>query len=62
MIDVINPADGTVVGQVEHRSEARVRATIDRTCAAFPAWSRTLARERSALLRKWFDLVLWKHN
>ncbi|BCQ28809.1 NAD-dependent succinate-semialdehyde dehydrogenase (plasmid) [Caballeronia sp. NK8] len=57
MIDVLNPADGTVVGQVEHHSEAQVRAAIDRTCAAFPAWSRTLARERSELLRKWFDLV-----
>lgn len=57
MIDVLNPADGTIVGQVEQHSEAQVRAAIDRTCAAFPAWSRTLARERSEVLRKWFDLV-----
>src|SRR5690242_12979351 len=57
MIDVLNPADGTIVGQVERHSEAQVRTAIDRTCAASPTWSRTLARERSALLRKWFDLV-----
>jgi succinate-semialdehyde dehydrogenase / glutarate-semialdehyde dehydrogenase len=57
MIDVLNPADGTLVGQVEHHSEAQVRAAIDRTCTAFPLWSRTLARERSHLLRTWFDLV-----
>ncbi|MFM0203695.1 NAD-dependent succinate-semialdehyde dehydrogenase [Paraburkholderia fungorum] len=57
MIDVLNPADGNVVGQAEHHSEAQVRAAIDRTCAAFPAWSRLLAKQRSDMLRRWFDLV-----
>jgi delta 1-pyrroline-5-carboxylate dehydrogenase len=51
MIDVLNPVDGSVVGQVEHHSESRVRAAIDRTCAAFPAWSRLLAKQRSDILR-----------
>ncbi|WP_347340080.1 aldehyde dehydrogenase family protein [Bradyrhizobium brasilense] len=29
----------------------------NRTCNAFPAWSRKLARERGDLLRRWFELV-----
>lgn len=51
MIDVLNPVDGSDAGQVEHHSESQVRAAIDRTCAAFPAWPRLLAKQRSNILR-----------
>jgi succinate-semialdehyde dehydrogenase / glutarate-semialdehyde dehydrogenase len=57
MIQVFNPADGSVVGEVPMMSTAEVARAIDRTCAAFPAWSRKLARERGELLRRWFELV-----
>ncbi len=57
MITVYNPADGSVVGEAPEMSKAEVAQAIDRTCAAFPAWSRRLAKERSELLRAWFDLV-----
>lgn len=57
MINVFNPADGTIVGEVPMMTTAEVRQAIDRTCAAFPKWSRKLARDRSALLRRWFELV-----
>lgn len=56
-ISVYNPADGSVVGEVPHFSTDEVKAAIDRTCDAFPAWSRKLAKERSDLLRRWFELV-----
>ncbi|EOE4546485.1 NAD-dependent succinate-semialdehyde dehydrogenase [Klebsiella pneumoniae] len=57
MIDVINPADGSVVGQTPMMSAAEVAAAIDRTCAAFPAWAQKTATERSNILRRWYDLV-----
>ena len=57
MIQVFNPADGSLVGEAPFMRAADVRRAIDRTCAAFPAWSRTLASERGALLRRWFELV-----
>lgn len=57
MIKVINPADGTCVGEAPDMNAAEVRAAIDRTCDAFPAWSRKLAKERGDLLRRWFELV-----
>ena len=36
---------------------ADVKAAIDRTCNAFPAWPRRLAKERGDLLRHWFERV-----
>ncbi|WP_456281467.1 NAD-dependent succinate-semialdehyde dehydrogenase [Cupriavidus sp. JZ107] len=57
MIDVLNPADGSRIGAALQMNEAQVKAAIDRTCNAFPAWSRKLAKERSELLRRWFELV-----
>jgi len=57
MITVINPADGTVVGQAPAFSSADVTAAINRTCDAFPSWSRRLAKERGDLLRRWFELM-----
>jgi succinate-semialdehyde dehydrogenase/glutarate-semialdehyde dehydrogenase len=56
-IQVCNPADGTLVGEVPMMNEREVMAAIDRTCAAFPEWSRRLAQERGDLLRRWFELV-----
>lgn len=57
MINVFNPADGSVVGTVPDNSVAEVQAAITRTCDAFPGWSRKLAKERGDLLRRWFELV-----
>ncbi|OSQ33570.1 aldehyde dehydrogenase family protein, partial [Thalassospira mesophila] len=57
MIHVYNPADGALVGQAPELTGAEVQAAIDRACAAFPAWSRKLARERGELLRRWFELM-----
>jgi succinate-semialdehyde dehydrogenase / glutarate-semialdehyde dehydrogenase len=57
MIKVFNPADGTVIDEVKHYSKEEVSQAINRTCEAFPTWSRKLAKERSDILRKWFELV-----
>lgn len=57
MIDVINPADGSVIGQTPMMSTADVSAAIDRTCNAFPLWAEKTAKARSDILRRWYDLV-----
>jgi succinate-semialdehyde dehydrogenase/glutarate-semialdehyde dehydrogenase len=57
MIKVINPADGSVVGEAPEFTNAEVKAAVDRTCEAFPAWSKRLAKERGDLLRRWFELI-----
>jgi succinate-semialdehyde dehydrogenase/glutarate-semialdehyde dehydrogenase len=57
MIKVHDPADGSLVGEVPHHAPHEVAAAIDRVCAAFPAWSRRLAKDRADVLRRWHDLV-----
>jgi succinate-semialdehyde dehydrogenase/glutarate-semialdehyde dehydrogenase len=39
-------------------SRAEVAKTIDAANAAFPAWRAKSAKERAALLRRWFDLII----
>ncbi|HUU25476.1 MAG TPA: NAD-dependent succinate-semialdehyde dehydrogenase [Methyloceanibacter sp.] len=54
--EVINPATGAVVGRVPDLGQAETRAAIEAANAAFPAWSAMLAKERGAILRRWFEL------
>ena len=56
--DVDNPADGTVIGSVPNMGAAETRRAIDAANAALPAWRATTAKERSKILRKWFDLIV----
>ena len=57
-IKVDNPADGSLVGTVPECGAAETRRAIDAANAALPAWRGLLAKERSAILRKWFDLMV----
>jgi succinate-semialdehyde dehydrogenase/glutarate-semialdehyde dehydrogenase len=57
-IEVDNPADGTLVGTVPEFGAAETRRAIEAADRALPAWRALLAKERSAILRKWFDLMV----
>lgn len=57
MLIVYNPATGEEVGRVAQNTTHQVKAAVDRACAAFPAWSSRLAKERGDLLRHWHDAV-----
>ncbi len=57
-IVVHNPANGALVGHVPDLSASEVREAVDAAQAAFGPWSRKAAKERSALLRRWFDLII----
>ena len=50
--DVINPANGEVVGQVPDGDAATAKAAIDAAATAFGSWSKTTAHARSAILYK----------
>ena len=56
--EVINPADGTRLGAVPNLGAAEAQAAIDAASAAFPTWSAKTGKERAAVLRKWFELML----
>ena len=55
---VDNPADGSTLGTVPNMSTAECKRAIDAANAALPAWRALPAKERSKLLRKWFDLIV----
>jgi len=57
-ITVKNPADGSVIGTVPKMGVDETRAAIEAAEAAWPAWRAKLAKERSAILRRWFDLIM----
>jgi succinate-semialdehyde dehydrogenase / glutarate-semialdehyde dehydrogenase len=56
--DVDNPATGEVIAKVPHLGAKDATAAVEAAEAAFKPWSRKLAKERSAVLRKWFDLIM----
>ncbi|AGW94176.1 NADP-dependent succinate-semialdehyde dehydrogenase [Cupriavidus sp. DF5525] len=57
-IDVTNPATGERVGQVPQLGAEETRQAIEAANRAQPAWRARTAKERSALLRKWFELIM----
>ena len=57
-IDVVNPATGERLGTVPHMGQAETRRAIEAANAAWPAWRKKTAKERSAILRAWNDLML----
>src|ERR1700755_3282033 len=57
-IDVDNPASGEIVGRVPKLGRAEPRTAIDAAAKAFPAWRKKTAKERAAVMRRWFELML----
>jgi succinate-semialdehyde dehydrogenase/glutarate-semialdehyde dehydrogenase len=57
-IDVTNPADGSVLGHVPKMGTAETRRAIEAANAAWPAWRAHTAKERGAILRKWYELLM----
>ena len=55
---VDNPATAEIVGSVPDMGEAETRRAIEAANKAWPAWRAKTAKERAAILRKWFDLMM----
>jgi succinate-semialdehyde dehydrogenase/glutarate-semialdehyde dehydrogenase len=57
-LPVTNPATGQRLGTVPRMGAAEARRAVEAASAAWPAWRKRTAKERSAILRRWFELVL----
>jgi succinate-semialdehyde dehydrogenase/glutarate-semialdehyde dehydrogenase len=55
--DVCNPATGEKLADVANLGAADAKVAIDAANAAWPAWRNKTGKERSIILRKWFDLL-----
>ena len=57
-IAVFNPSNGAQIGTVPAMGTAETRRAIETANAAMPAWRAKTAKERSNILRKWFNLMM----
>jgi succinate-semialdehyde dehydrogenase/glutarate-semialdehyde dehydrogenase len=56
--EVIDPADGRVVGRVPSLGQEATRQTIDAASSAWPGWKALTAKERSVILKRWYALIV----
>ena len=55
---VTDPATGAKIVEVADLGAAEPRRAIDAAARALPAWRAKTAKERAAVLRRWFDLLV----
>ncbi|KZY47189.1 succinate-semialdehyde dehydrogenase (NADP(+)) [Roseovarius sp. HI0049] len=56
--EVTNPARGDVIANVADMSRAQVAKAIEAAGKAQKEWAQWTGKERAAVLRKWFDLMM----
>ena len=56
--DVTNPARGDVIASVPNLGRAETARAIAAAEIAQKAWAAKTAKERAAVLRRWFDLMI----
>ncbi|MFC3051278.1 NAD-dependent succinate-semialdehyde dehydrogenase [Kordiimonas pumila] len=58
LFDVKNPATGEVIIQLPDLARAATKTAIDAAEAAQVKWRSLVAKERSAILKRWYDLIM----
>ena len=57
-LEVRDPSNGESLGEVPRMGAAETRRAIEAANAAWPAWRATTAKERAAIMRRWYDLMM----
>jgi succinate-semialdehyde dehydrogenase/glutarate-semialdehyde dehydrogenase len=57
-VEVHDPADGKLLATAASASAEQVTAAVEAADRAFKPWSKMLARERAAILRRWYELIV----
>ena len=55
---VTNPVNGVELAKVPKLGTAEATQAVEAAERAFPAWAKLTAKQRSNILRKWFDLII----
>jgi len=56
--DVSNPSTGAVIASVPNMGAGEARAAITAAGPAFEQWREQTGKERSVILRRWFELIM----
>src|SRR5665213_4141722 len=54
---VTNPVNGVELAKIPVMSTAETTQAVEAAERAFPAWAKQTAKQRSNILRKWFELI-----
>jgi succinate-semialdehyde dehydrogenase/glutarate-semialdehyde dehydrogenase len=57
-VPVTNPASGAKLGVIPNMGSAETKRAIAAAAEALPAWAARTAKDRAAVLRRWFELIL----
>jgi succinate-semialdehyde dehydrogenase/glutarate-semialdehyde dehydrogenase len=57
-LTVVNPATREPIGTVPDMGAPDTRRAIQAAAQAFPAWAALTAKERAAILRRWYELLM----
>jgi succinate-semialdehyde dehydrogenase/glutarate-semialdehyde dehydrogenase len=55
---VTNPADGSRIAEVPNQDVDETRRAIEAANAAWPGWRSRTAKDRAAILRRWYNLMI----
>src|SRR5882757_8228371 len=55
---VTNPVNGIELAKIPVMSTAEATQAVEAAERALPAWTKHTAKQRSNILRKWFDLII----
>jgi len=58
MMDVVNPANGSIITSVPDMAAEDAEAAVLAADKALVTWRKTTAKQRSILLRAWFNLIV----
>ncbi|MCF7213641.1 NAD-dependent succinate-semialdehyde dehydrogenase [Acinetobacter baumannii] len=56
--EILNPATLEVIGTVPNMGKAEAERAIEAAKEAWPLWKNKIAKDRSIILKKWFDLII----
>ncbi len=56
--EILNPAKLEVIGTVPNMGKAEAERAIEAAKEAWPLWKNKTAKDRSIILKKWFDLII----
>ncbi|WP_374546125.1 NAD-dependent succinate-semialdehyde dehydrogenase [Rhodoblastus sp.] len=58
VLEIRNPANGAVLAKVPNGAAAEATEAVELAARAQKSWAALTAKQRGAVLRKWFDLIL----
>lgn len=56
--EILNPATFEIIGTVPNMGKAEAERAIEAAKEAWPLWKNKTAKDRSIILKKWFDLII----